>query len=62
MSRKIKLYRVAMPDNELDSEQFIHTMTEANKFRKDGWVVDEVSVTMTVRGICEALTNLPRRE
>jgi len=62
MSRKIKLYRVAMPDNELDSEQFIHTMTEANKFRKDGWVVDEVSVTMTTRGICEALTNLPRRE
>ena len=62
MSRKIKLYRVAMPDNELDSEQFIHTMTEANKFRKDGWVVDEVSVTMTVRGICKALTNLPRRE
>ena len=62
MSRKIKLYRVAMPDNELDSEQFIHTMTEANKFRRDGWVVDEVSVTMTVRGICEALTNLPRRE
>ena len=47
MSRKIKLYRVAMPDNELDSEQFIHTMTEANKFRRDGWVVDEVSVTMT---------------
>jgi|TARA_R100000049_G_C1891471_1_gene44391 hypothetical protein len=62
MSRKIKLYRVAMPDNELDSEQFIHTMTEANKFRRDGWVVDEVSVTMTVRGICKALTNLPRRE
>jgi hypothetical protein len=62
MSRKIKLYRVAMPDNELDSEQFIHTMTEANKFRRDGWVVDEVFVTMTVRGICKALTNLPRRE
>ena len=61
MSRVMKLYRVAMPDNEVDTEQFIHTMTEANKYSKDGWIVDEVEVTVTVKGICEALTNLPRR-
>ena len=61
MSRVMKLYRVAMPDNEVDTEQFIHTMTEANKYSKDGWIVDEVEVTVTVKGICDALTNLPRR-
>lgn len=61
MSRIIKLYRIANPEMKLDSEQFIHTMTEANKYSKDGWIVDEVEVTVTVKGICEALTNLPRR-
>tara|TARA_B100000287_G_scaffold426993_1_gene475842 strand:- start:898 stop:1059 length:162 start_codon:yes stop_codon:yes gene_type:complete len=50
-----------MPDNEVDTEQFIHTMTEANKYSKDGWIVDEVEVIVTVKGICDALTNLPRR-
>ena len=62
MSRKIKLYRIAMPNNEIDSEQFIHTLTEANKYKKDGWIVDEVEVTVTVKGICHALTYLPRRD
>ena len=61
MSRVMKLYRVAMPDTEVDTEQFIHTMTEANKYSKDGWIVDEVEVIVTVKGICDALTNLPRR-
>ena len=53
MSRVMKLYRVAMPDNEVDTEQFIHTMTEANKYSKDGWIVDEVEVignTIAVAG------------
>jgi len=45
----------------INSEQFIHTMTEANKYRRDGWIVDEVEVTVTVKGICEALENLPFR-
>ena len=44
MSRIIKLYRIANPEMKLDSEQFIHTMTEANKYSKDGWIVDEVEV------------------
>ena len=61
MSRVIKLYRIAHPDMRINSEQFIHTMTEANKYRKDGWIVDEVEVTVTVKGICEALENLPFR-
>tara|TARA_Y100001951_G_scaffold98022_1_gene98375 strand:+ start:185 stop:295 length:111 start_codon:yes stop_codon:yes gene_type:complete len=36
-------------------------MTEANKYRREGWDIEEVNVTVTVKGICDALTNLPRR-
>ncbi len=61
MSRTLKLYRITNPDLGLDSEQFIHTMTEANKYRREGWDIEEVNVTVTVKGICDALTNLPRR-
>ena len=61
MSREIKLYRITHPDIGIDSEQFIHTVTEANKYRREDWDVEEVNITITVKGICDALTNLPRR-